>query len=199
MCCLCCIESKKCGGGNAHLFLVIAVFAFLFNRLYTHYAPMEDSGQLWAWAKVLYNGNYVNITNICLALTYLSIGTYYSMTKYKQKTIVNVVLIMLGVIMMHFETHKDVAMGVPVIAFGLFPLIKKWQINCSFLSFRWLRKMSTLIYFIHGIAIIAVRQLFPNMNAFPIWCMIILCCVIISALLLRLSRTKGMLWMANFY
>lgn len=59
--------------------------------------------------------------------------------------------------------------------------------------------MSTLIYFFHGIAIIAARQLFPNMNAFPIWCMIILCCVIISALLLRLSRTKGMLWMANFY
>lgn len=46
------------------------------------------------------------------------------MTKYKQKTIVNVVLIMLGVIMMHFETHKDVAMGGHVIAFGLFPLIK---------------------------------------------------------------------------
>ena len=122
--CLCCIESKKCGG-NAHLFLVISVFAFLFNRLYTHYAPMEDSGQLWAWAKVLYNGNYVNITNICLALTYLSIGTYYSMTKYKQKTIVNVVLIMLGVIMMHFETHKDVAKGGSCHCFWIISINKK--------------------------------------------------------------------------
>lgn len=192
------LRKIKNGGAKPFCFLIIALFAFMFNRMYTHYGSMENPGLLWAWAKFLYGGKIVGITNICLALTYLSIGTYFSMIKDKENIIVNVILIAIGVIMMHFERHKDVALGVPVIAFGLFPLVKKWNLNCSFLSFRWLRKMSTVIYFIHSVVIIAVCQLVSNMNAFSIWCIIIMCCIILSASLLWLSRFKGMKWINNF-
>ena len=102
---------------------------------------------------------------------------------------------------MHFEKYKGVALGVPVIAFGLFCLVEKWHLNCNWMSFRWLRKMSTLIYFIHGVVIVGNSQVVSGkgMCGLVIWSIIILCCIAISALLLKLSKMKGLQWIAELY
>lgn len=187
------------GGASSWVFLVLGTCAFLFNRAYTHYGSMEDPGLIWKWAVFLYKGKYVGITNICLALTYLSIGTFLVVSKYNPKTKLCVLLIILGAVEMHFEKYKGVALGVPVIAFGLFPLVKNWSLNCSWLSFRWVRKMSTLIYFIHGIVIVGISQAHLNLGIFAIWCVIMLCCVVFAALLLELSKVRGMQWIKKLY
>ena len=186
------------GGAKPWCFLVIAVLAYLFNRAYTHYGSMENPGTIWSWAVYLYQGNYFGITNLCLAITYLSIGSFFSMYKYRQYMVISVALIILGSIMMHFETHKDVALGVPLIAFGLFPLIKEWQLNLSRVSFKWLRKMSTLIYFIHIIIITSIDQIYPGMDVIK-WGVIIVSCIFVSALLLALRKMKYMSWIARLY
>ncbi len=186
------------GGAKPWCFLVIAVLAYLFNRAYTHYGSMENPGTIWSWAVYLYQGNYFGITNLCFAITYFSIGSFFSMYKYRQYTVISVALIILGSIMMHFETHKDVALGVPVIAFGLFPLIKEWQLNLSRVSFKWLRKMSTLIYFIHIIIITSIDQIYPGMDVIK-WGVIIVSCIFVSALLLALRKMKYMSWIARLY
>ena len=185
-------------GAKPWCFLVIAVLAYLFNRAYTHYGSMENPGTIWSWAVYLYKGNYFGITNLCLAITYLSIGSFFSMYKYRQYTVISVALIILGSIMMHFETHKDVALGVPVIAFGLFPLIKEWQLNLSRVSFKWLRKMSTLIYFVHIIIITSIDLVYPGMDVIK-WGVIIASCIFVSALLLALKKMKYMSWIARLY
>lgn len=159
---------------------------------------MENPGTIWSWAVYLYKGNYFGITNLCLAITYLSIGSFFSMYKYRQYTVISVALIILGSIMMHFETHKDVALGVPVIAFGLFPLIKEWQLNLSIVSFKWLRKMSTLIYFVHIIIITSIDLVYPGMDVIK-WGVIIASCIFVSALLLALRKMKYMSWIARLY
>ena len=179
-------------------FLVIAVMAYLFNRAYTHYGSMENPNKIWLWSAYLYKGNYFGIINLCLAITYLSIGSFFSMYKYRQYKVISVALIILGSIMMHFETHKDVALGVPVIAFGLFPLIKEWQLNLSRVSFKWLRKMSTLIYFVHIIIITSIDLVYPGMDVIK-WGVIIASCIFVSALLLALRKMKYMSWIARLY
>lgn len=186
------------GGAKPWCFLVIAVLAYLFNRAYTHYGSMENPGTIWSWAVYLYQGNYFGITNFCLAITYLSIGSFFCMCKFRQYTVISVALIILGSIMMHFETHKDVALGVPVIAFGLFPLIKEWQLNLSRVSFKWLRKMSTLIYFVHVIIITSIDLVYPGMDVIK-WGVIIASCIFVSALLLALRKMKYMSWIARLY
>lgn len=186
------------GGAKPWCFLVIAVLAYLFNRAYTHYGSMENPGTIWSWAVYLYQGNYFGITNLCFAITYFSIGSFFSMYKYRQYTVISVALIILGSIMMHFETHKDVALGVPVIAFGLFPLIKEWQLNLSRVSFKWLRKMSTLIYFVHIIIITSIDLVYPGMDVIK-WGVIIASCIFVSALLLALRKMKYMSWIARLY
>ena len=85
--------------------------------------------------------------------------------------------------MMHFEVHKDVALGVPFIALGLFPLVKDWVLNISWISFKWLRKMSTLIYFIHVIVIVAVDEFLPNMVALSRWSVIVVICILLLSLI----------------
>lgn len=159
---------------------------------------MENPGTIWSWAVYLYKGNYFGMTNLCLAITYLSIGSFFSMYKYRQYTVISVALIILGSIMMHFETHKDVALGVPVIAFGLFPLIKEWQLNLSRVSFKWLRKMSTLIYFVHIMIITSIDKVYPGMDIIK-WLVIISSCIIVSALFIALSKKKHMSWIAKLY
>lgn len=186
------------GGAKPLYFLVIAVMAYLFNRAYTHYGSMENPNKIWLWSAYLYKGKYFGITNLCLAITYLSIGTFFSMYKYRQYTVISVALIILGSIMMHFETHKDVALGVPVIAFGLFPLIKEWQLNLSRVSIKWLRKMSTLIYFVHIIIITSIDLVYPGMDVIK-WGVIIASCIFVSALLLALRKMKYMSWIAKLY
>lgn len=186
------------GGAKPLYFLVIAVMAYLFNRAYTHYGSMENPNKIWLWSAYLYKGKYFGITNLCLAITYLSIGSFFSMYKYRQYKVISVALIILGSIMMHFETHKDVALGVPVIAFGLFPLIKEWQLNLSRVSFKWLRKMSTLIYFVHIIIITSIDLVYPGMDVIK-WGVIIASCIFVSALLLALRKMKYMSWIARLY
>lgn len=186
------------GGAKPLSFLVIAVMAYLFNRAYTHYGSMENPNKIWLWSAYLYKGKYFGITNLCLAITYLSIGSFFSMYKYRQYKVISVALIILGSIMMHFETHKDVALGVPVIAFGLFPLIKEWQLNLSRVSFKWLRKMSTLIYFVHIIIITSIDLVYPGMDVIK-WGVIIASCIFVSALLLALRKMKYMSWIARLY
>lgn len=186
------------GGAKPLYFLVIAVMAYLFNRAYTHYGSMENPNKIWLWSAYLYKGKYFGITNLCLAITYLSIGSFFSMYKYRQYKVISIALIILSSIMMHFETHKDVALGVPVIAFGLFPLIKEWQLNLSRVSFKWLRKMSTLIYFVHIIIITSIDLVYPGMDVIK-WGVIIASCIFVSALLLALRKMKYMSWIARLY
>ena len=179
-------------------FLVIAVLAYFFNRAYTHYGSMENPNKIWLWSAYLYKGKYFGMTNLCLAITYLSIGSFFSMYKFRQYKVISVALIILGSIMMHFETHKDVALGVPVIAFGLFPLIKDWHLDFSRISFKWLRKESTLIYFIHIIIITCIDNVYPGMDTIK-WIVIISSCIIVSALFIALSKKKHISWMAKLY
>lgn len=188
-------------GANSIIFLVIAACAYLFNRVYTHYGSMENPGMLWAWAVFLFQGKYFGLTNFCLAMTYLSIGTFFMQSKYRPKSIICWLLIIVGAVEMHFEKYKGVALGVPVIAFGLFSLVEKWQFNSNWLSFRWLRKMSTLIYFIHAVVIVGISQLVSGigMCEFVLWCVIVLLCIIISAILLKLSKIQGLQWIAKLY
>lgn len=185
-------------GAKPLYFLVIAVLAYLFNRAYTHYGSMENPNKIWLWSAYLYKGKYFGITNLCLAITYLSIGSFFSMYKFRQYKVISVALIILGSIMMHFETHKDVALGVPVIAFGLFPLIKDWHLDFSRISFKWLRKESTLIYFIHIIIITCIDKVYPGMDIIK-WIVIISSCIIVSALFIALSKKKNMSWIAKLY
>lgn len=187
------------GGANSWIFLIIGIFAYLFNRAYTHYGSMESPNSIWNWAVFLYKGKYFGVTNICLALTYLSIGTFFSKTEYKSSKLLNVCLVALGMLMMHIESHKDVALGVPVIAFGLFPLVKNWSVDSSWLSFRWFRKMSTLIYFIHAIVIVGIHQMFSDMSELLIWGVVVLYCIIISATLLKLSKMRNLRWISKLY
>ena len=186
------------GGAKPLFFLVIAVLAYLFNRTYTHYGSIENPNKIWLWSAYLYKSKYFGITNLCLAITYLSIGSFFSMYKFRQYKVISVALIILGSIMMHFETHKDVALGVPVIAFGLFPLIKDWHLDFSRISFKWLRKESTLIYFIHIIIITSIDKIYPGMDIIK-WIVIISSCIIVSALFIALSKKKNMSWIANLY
>lgn len=134
-------------------------------------------------------------------MTYLSIGTFFMQSKYRPKSMICWLLIIVGAVEMHFEKYKGVALGVPVIAFGLFSLVEKWQFNSNWMSFRWLRKMSTLIYFIHGIVIVGISQVVSgkSMSELVIWAIIILFCIAISALLLKLSKMKGLQWIAKLY
>lgn len=192
------IDKTTRRGAKPWCFLVIAVLTYLFNRAYTHYGSMENPNKIWLWSAYLYKGNYFGITNLCLAITYLSIGSFFSMFKYRQYTVISVALIIFGSIMMHFETHKDVALGVPVIAFGLFPLIKEWQLNLSRVSFKWLRKMSTLIYFVHIIIITCIDLVYPGMDVIK-WGVIIASCIFFSAFLLALRKMKYMSWIARLY
>lgn len=189
------------GGANSIIFLIIAACAFLFNRVYTHYGSMENPGMLWAWAVFLFQGKYFGLTNFFLAMTYLSIGTFFMQSKYRPKSMICWLLIIVGAVEMHFEKYKGVALGVPVIAFGLFCLVEKWHLNCNWMSFRWLRKMSTLIYFIHAVVIVGISQLVLGiaMCEFVLWCIIVLFCIIISAILLKLSKIQGMQWIAKLY
>lgn len=190
----------RVGGGKKSLLLLMLGFsAYLFNRVYTHYGSMDNPGSIWSWAVFLYQGKFFNLTNLSLAVTYLSFGSYFAHTKYSSKLVLNIALILLGVFMMHFEVHKDVALGVPFIALGLFPLVKDWVLNISWISFKWLRKMSTLIYFIHVIVIVAVDEFLPNMVALSRWSVIVGICILLSALLLSLTRVKGMGWIAKLY
>lgn len=190
----------RVGGGKKSLFLILFGFsAYLFNRVYTHYGSMDNPGSIWSWAVFLYQGKYFNLTNLSLAVTYLSFGSYFACTKFSSKPVQNIALIVLGVFMMHFEVHKDVALGVPFIALGLFPLVKEWNLNTSWISFKWLRKMSTLIYFIHVIIIVAVDEYIPDMDAVSRWSVIIAICILLSALLLSLSRMRGLEWIAKLY
>lgn len=194
-------EQCDVGGAYPIIFLAIATCAYLFNRAYTHYGSMENPGLLWNWAAFLFKGKYIGLTNICLALTYLSIGAFFAKSGYTPKRKLSILLIILGAIEMHFEKYKGVALGVPVIAFGLFPIVKDWSLNCSWLSFRWLRKMSTLIYFIHGVVIVGISQVVSGkgMCELVIWCIVVLFCIAISALLLKLSKLKGLQWIAKLY
>lgn len=195
------LRKIRCGGAYPIIFLAIAICAYLFNRAYTHYGSLENPGQLWTWAAFLFKGKYIGLTNICLALTYLSIGAFFAKSGYTPKRKLSLLLIILGAVEMHFEKYKGVALGVPVIAFGLFPIVKDWSLNSSWLSFRWLRKMSTLIYFIHGVVIVGISQVVSGLDMceFVIWCIVILCCIAISALLLKLSKLKRLQWIAKLY
>lgn len=192
------IDKTAKWGGKTLVFSCHSSICLSFNRAYTHYGSMENPNKIWLWSAYLYKGKYFGITNFCLAITYLSIGSFFSMYKYRQYKVISVALIILGSIMMHFETHKDVALGVPVIAFGLFPLIKEWQLNLSRVSFKWLRKMSTLIYFVHIIIITSIDQVYPGMDVIK-WGVIIASCIFVSALLLALRKMKYMSWIARLY
>lgn len=189
------------GGASPKIYLVIALCMYLFNRGYTHYGSMENPGTIWSWAVFLYQGKYFGITNFCIAMTYLSIGTFFMQSEFRPSKKICWLLIIVGVVEMHFEKYKGVALGVPVIAFGLFSLVEKWHLNCNWMSFRWLRKMSTLIYFIHGVVIVGISQVVSGkgMCELVIWSIIILCCIVISALLLKLSKMKGLQWIAKLY
>lgn len=162
---------------------------------------MENPGIIWSWAVFLYKGKYFGITNFCIAMTYLSIGTFFMQSEYRTSKKISWLLIIVGAVEMHFEKYKGVALGVPVIAFGLFSLVENWHLNCNWISFRWLRKMSTLIYFIHGIVIVGISQVVSGkgMSELMIWGIIILFCIAISALLLKLSKMKGLQWIAKLY
>ena len=189
------------GGASPIIYLVIALCMYLFNRAYTHYGSMENPGTIWSWAVFLYQGKYFGITNFCIAMTYLSIGTFFMQSEFRPSKKICWLLIIVGAVEMHFEKYKGVALGVPVIAFGLFSLVEKWHLNCNWMSFRWLRKMSTLIYFIHGVVIVGIIQVVSGkgMCELVIWSIIILCCIAISALLLKLSKMKGLQWIAKLY
>lgn len=186
------------GGAQPWMFLCVALFAYLFNRVYTHYGSMNNPGKLWNWAVFLYNGKYFGITNFCLALTYLCLGSYYVKSEKTISRWACFALIILGVVMMHFETHKDVALGVPVIAFALFPLVKEWKIKCRYVSFKWLRKMSALVYFSHLIVITLIGLFLKEMNVLT-WFVIEVGCIAFSAMLLWVEQFPCMSWVKKLY
>lgn len=177
------------------IFIGIAVAAYVFNRVYTHYGSMENPGWMWQWSVVLYQGKWVGVTNICLALTYLSLGSFYALTEFRMKKCYSVCLILIGMFMMHFEQrHSDVAFGVPVIAFGLFPLIRDWKIRTGNISFHWLRNMSSMIYVIHGIIISVIVAILGKM-CFITWLSVLFVCMIVSGVLIELRDKKGFRWL----
>jgi len=184
-----------CNGMKPWIFVGLAMVAYVFNKAYTHYGSMDNPGWLWSWSTVIYQGKWINITGICIALTYLSLGCFYALTELKMKVWMSVSFILLGMFMMHFEQrHPDVALGVPVIAVGLFPLIRDWQIINSKVSFRWLRNMSSVIYFIHGIIISIVVSVLGDM-CFITWIAVIAMCIVVSAFLIWLRNRKGFVWL----
>lgn len=171
-------------GGKSFL-LLVAIGAYLLNRVFTHYGSLEGYGVL-SW---LYDGNYFGVTNFCLAMTYLSLGAFYATSDFTLKRWQNVSLILLGIAMMHFDAHKDVALGVPIIAFGLFPLVREWSMSWKGLDYMYLRKMSTLIYVSHVIVITAVGLVMGKMSLMQ-WGVVEVCCISLSAILLWLQRFR---------
>lgn len=63
---------------NKYLMLGIGIGAYLFNRVYTHWGSMEDPGLLFSWLTFIYKGGYVNLTGICMALCFLSMGAFFT-------------------------------------------------------------------------------------------------------------------------
>lgn len=97
-----------------------------------------------------------------MAATYLPIGAFFAKIDKSLPINVCISFILLGLFMMHFEQlHHDVALGVPVIAIGLFPLITKGSsyICIKNLNYLWLRKMSSMVYFVHMIILFFVSKM----------------------------------------
>ncbi|MCH5311284.1 MAG: hypothetical protein J1E57_04925 [Prevotella sp.] len=183
-------------GVKPWMFVFIAIASYVFNKAYTHYGSMDNPGWFWLWSTIVYQNKLLNITGLCLSLTYLSFGCFYALKKdWEMKPLLSYVLILVGIFMMHFEPrHPDVAFGVPVIAFGLFPLICNWQLTNDRISFSWLRSMSSLIYFIHGIIISIIVAILGKM-CFSTWVAIIACCIMVSACILWLKGRRGFGWL----
>lgn len=58
---------------------------------------------------------YIKIN--CLALTYLSLGAFWKTTNFCLKSWQSFILLLIGFCVVHFESHKEVSIGIPIISF----------------------------------------------------------------------------------
>lgn len=183
-----------CGGARPWMFLIIAICAFVFNRLYTHFGSMVNPSFYWQWCKTIYQSQLFGVTHFCLALTYLSLGTFLKTTDYNLKRWQSFILLFVGFWLVHIESHKEVSIGIPIIAFVLFSSILKVKVSASWISFKRIRKMSTLIYFIHVIVIVFTGLFLPKMTWLR-WGLVEFLCVTIAYLFLFLSNIRCLKWL----
>lgn len=182
------------GGKKTWQFIVIAICAFVFNRFYTHFGSMDNPSIYWQWCKPIYQYKLFGVTHLCMALTYLSLGAFWKTTNFCLKSWQSFMLLLIGFCVVHFESHKEVSIGIPIISFVLFPSILKIKVSASWISFKWIRKMSTLIYFVHVIVIVFSGLFLPKMTWLR-WSLVEILCVAIAFGLLMMSNIRGMKWL----
>lgn len=96
---------------------------------------------------------------------------------------------------MHFEQlHCDVALGVPLIAAGLFSMVLQIKTNISIEMSMYFRKLSSLIYFIHMIVLDSLRGSFAEMD-FTFWIVVLSTCILLSYVLLTLMQIRYFKWL----
>lgn len=169
-------------GVRSWMFIVLGVGTFCFNRVFTHYGSMSDVDGFWRWCVVLYEWNFKGVTNVCLAITYLSMGAFFAISEVKVTRWICVVLIMVGFVMMHFEMRSAaVALGVPVMVFGLFPLVRDWKVEGGRMPFMLMRSMSATVYFVHEMVIFTFLYFGVSM-CFTSWLSILAVCVLLAGI-----------------
>lgn len=179
------IALKK--GIRSEFFLIIAILSYFLMRGISYYAfhqdfPISD--------KVLSLVQYFSVKNLCIATTYLSLGIWTAQTNLKPW--ICYLLIVLGAILAFAgldSSGREVAIEVPIIAIGLFSVIRDANMTIH-LPYKWMRSMSTYIYFCHGIIISLIATVFV-MPSYAHWITTLLVTsVLSSSIIYAKNKTK---------
>ena len=172
-------------------FLILSFLSYILLRLvlfYGYHFSLPYSKFVYAAMMI------VSIKNVLIAMTYLSMGIFIA--KYNIKPIVKKLMFLSGVLIALLNIDKsgnEISLYAPLISFGLFSVVKEIQMSGSKNIFKWFRKMSSYIYFIHGIVICLIAKILimPSIKA---WFSVVIITFIISSLIVYIKSKGVMNW-----
>lgn len=171
-------------------YLVLAFGAMFVQKAFTHYGYQDNLPFYLIWCKWLYQlRDIIGIEWLLKGMTNLSIGTMFAVSSVKLPRWSALLLIIIGSIEMIFETHKGLAVALPLISIGAFNLILNLKIKLGNGCGLILRKLSSLIYFTHISVIMLYTHVLRLEMTIGLWCLILLTCIVWASILLFVSRT----------
>ena len=136
----------------------------------------------------------VSIKNILIAMTYLSMGIFIANYNINPLLRNSCILVSVLIALLNIDrSGYEISLYVPLISLGLFSLIKDIRMSGFEKIFKWLRMMSSYIYFIHGIVICLVAKM-SIMPSIGNWVSVVILTFIISSLIVYIKSKGKLKW-----
>lgn len=172
-----------------YVFICISVFAYFLLRgmsYYCYHPEMLNSQIISQYIPL------ATIKNVSISCVYISIGAFHAIKKIGRKQSLFILLLGVTLAICGIDaSSQDMALYIPLISFGLFPIVKNSNIVSLKINFKLLRLMSTYIYLTHGV-MISVIILFCKMPSFLNWATILLFSTAISSIIIGV-KSRGYL------